>query len=179
MSAFRASARVSLLSQFHFRKNEQIRAPEVRLVTDTSQEVLPIAEALRRAREQELDLVEVAPEAKPPVCKIVSAGSYLYHLKKKEKQKAKSHKTEVKMVRFGFRTDKHDLERQANRAREFLAERHFVKASIILRGREFANQDYAKNKLKTFVEGLLPVADIEQEMRKQGNQYMVILKPRK
>ena len=132
------------------------------------------------AQEQELDLVEVSPNARPPVCKILDLGSYMYQLKKKEKkQKAHSKQTEVKMVRFGFRTDKHDLDRQANKARDFLAERHLVKASILLRGREFTNQDYAKEKLKNFVNGILDVAEIEQPMRKQGNQYIMIIKPKK
>jgi translation initiation factor IF-3 len=152
----------------------------VRLVTEEGQEVLPLAEAIRRAKEQELDLVEISASAVPPVCKIVELGSYLYQLKKKEKkQKSHSKQTEVKMIRFGFRTDKHDLERQANRVREFLGERHLVKVGVLLRGREFTNQDYAKDKLKTFIDGLLDVADIEQEMRRQGNQFMMIVRPKR
>jgi translation initiation factor IF-3 len=154
--------------------------PEVRLVTEDSQDVIPTAEALKKAQERELDLVEVSPNAKPPVCKIVDAGSYLYQLKKKErKQKSKGKAKEVKMIRFGFRTEKHDLERQAKRARDFLAERHLVKVGILLRGREFTNQEYARQKLRGFVDMLLDVADVEQEMRRQGNQYMVIVKPKK
>jgi translation initiation factor IF-3 len=149
-------------------------------VTEEGQEVVSTEEALRRAQEAELDLVEISPNAKPPVCKILDLGSYLYQLKKKEKkQKAHSKQTEVKMVRFGFRTEKHDLERQADKARQFLSERHLVKASILLRGREFTNQEYAREKLRNFVQGLMDAAEVEQEMRKQGNQYIIILKPRK
>jgi translation initiation factor IF-3 len=152
----------------------------VRLITESGQEVLPLAEALKRAQEEELDLIEVSPNAKPPVVKILDRGSYLYQLQKKEKrQKAHSKQTEVKMVRFGFRTDKHDLDRLANQARRFLEDRHLVKIAVRLRGREFTNQEYAKEKLHNFVMGLSDVADVEQEMRKQGNQYMVIVKAKK
>jgi len=151
----------------------------VRLVSGEAQEVVPIAEALRRAREQELDLIEVAPGAVPPVCKILDAGSYLYQLKKKEKQKSKSKRTEVKMIRFGFRTDTHDLERQAGRVKEFLAERHLVKIAILMRGRELANQQYARDKLQKFVNSLLEIATVEQPMRRQGNCYMVIVKAKR
>lgn len=148
-------------------------------MTSDSQDIVPLAEALRRAREQELDLIEIAPEAHPPVCKILDSGSFLYQLKKKEKQKSKSKRTEVKMIRFGFRTEKHDLDRQADRAREFLAERHLVKVAILMRGRELANQQYAREKLQRFVEGLKDAADVEQEMRRQGNSYMMIVKAKK
>lgn len=161
------------------RINEQIRTPEVRLVSGESQEVVPIAEALKRAKEAGLDLIEVAPEAKPPVCKILDSGSYLYQLKKKEKQRSKGKKTEVKMIRFGFRTDTHDLERQAARVREFLGEKHLVKVGILMRGRELANQQYARDKLQKFIDSLMDVASVEQEMRRQGNTYMMIVKARK
>ena len=162
------------------RINEQIRVPEVRLISGDAQEVVSLEEALKRAREQELDLIEVSPSAKPPVCKILDRGSYLYQQKKKErKQKAHSKQTEVKMVRFGFRTDQHDLDRLANQARGFLDDRHLVKIAVRLRGREFTNMDYAKDKLRKFVEGLSDVSDVEQEMKRQGNQFMVIVKAKK
>ncbi len=152
----------------------------MRLVTGEEQEVVPLEEAIRRAKEQELDLIEVSANATPPVCKILDRGSYLYHLKKKEKRaKAGSKQTEVKMVRFGFRTDQHDLDRLANQARGFLAERHLVKIGMRLRGRELTNQEYAREKLRKFVEGLADSADVEQPMRRQGNQYMVIVKAKK
>ncbi len=138
------------------------------------------AEALKRAQEEGFDLIEVSPKAVPPVVKIGDYGSYLYKLKKKEKQqKAHSKQTEVKAIRFGFRTDTGDLDRQAERSREFLGERHMVKVSIQLRGREFTNKDYAIQKLNKFVAGLADAADIDQPVKKQGNQYMVILRPKK
>ena len=151
----------------------------MRLVSEEAQEVLSVAEALKRAKEAGLDLIEVAPDAKPPVVKILDSGSYLYQLKKKEKQRSKSKKTEVKMIRFGYRTDTHDLERQAARVREFLGERHLVKIAILMRGRELANQQYAREKLQKFVDTLMDAAEIEQPMRRQGNSYMAIVKARK
>lgn len=147
---------------------------------EDGQEVLPLEEAIARARAQELDLIEISPNAVPPVCKILDRGSYLYQIKKKEKrQKAHSKQTEVKMVRFGFRTDTGDLDRLGGQARKFLADRHLVKISIRLQGREFTNMEYAKQKLHAFVEALSDVAEEEQPMRKQGNQFMVIVKGKK
>lgn len=141
---------------------------------------LKTADALARAREEGLDLIEVSPKAVPPVVKIGEFGHYLYQLQKKEKkQKAHSKQVEVKMLRFGFRTDKHDLDRLAERAREFLGERHLVKFSVRLRGRELANKEYAIQKLKTLVNSILDIADLEQDVRRQGDQFVMILRPKK
>ena len=162
------------------RINENIRAKEVRLLVEDDQKVVPIEEALSMAREQELDLIEISPNADPPVCKIMDRGSYLYQQKKKEKkQKAHSKQTEVKMIRFGFRTDTHDLERLAKQAKGFLADRNLVKIGVRMRGREFTNMDYAKDKLRKFVASMDEFAEIEQDIRKQGNQFMMIVKPKK
>jgi len=163
------------------RSNEQIRVPEVLLVgEDGEAKRMPTAEALALAREQELDLIEVAAKANPPVVKIGDYGSHLYQLKKKEKrQKAHSKQTEVKAIRFGFRTDVGDLDRQANRTREFLGERHMVKVSIVLRGRELSNKEYGINKLKKFVEGLADAAEVDQPIKRQGNHFIVILRPKR
>lgn len=161
--------------------NEQITAPEVLLISDDGQpERLKIAEAIARAREQEYDLIEVSPKANPPVVKIGDFGSYLYQLRKKEKrQKAHSKQSEVKTIRFGFRTDTGDIERQANRTREFLGENHLVKVSVMLRGRELTNKEYAIEKLKKFVTSLEDSAEVEQPIKRQGNQFIVILKPKR
>lgn len=147
---------------------------------DGAAEKLPIAEALRRAQESGFDLIEVSPKAVPPVVKLGDYGSFLYRLKKKEKQqKSHSKQTEVKVMRFGFRTDTGDLDRLADRSREFLAERNMVKVSVTLRGRELSNQQFAVDKLKKFILGLADVAEVDQPAKKQGNQYIVILRPKK
>lgn len=163
------------------RINEQIRVPEVLLVDDEGgTEVLATVEALQRAREEELDLIEVSPKAQPPVVKIGDFGQYLYQIKKKEKkQKAHNKQTEVKTLRFGYRTDKHDLDRLVERAKEFMAERHLVKFVVRMRGRELTNQDYAKEKLDAVVAQLEVDADVEQPVKKQGNQFIVILRAKK
>ncbi len=151
------------------------------LVADGGEaERLPTAEALKRAQEQGFDLIEVSPKAVPPVVKIGDYGSYLYQLKKKEKrQKSHSKQTEVKVIRFGFRTDTGDLDRQAARSREFLAERHMVKVTIVLRGRELSNKEYGINKLKKFVESLADASEVDQPVKRQGNHFIVILRPKK
>jgi len=161
--------------------NEQIRVPEVMLVSDDGKaEVLTAAAALERAKEQELDLIEVSPKAVPPVVKIADFGHYLYQLQKKEKkQKAHSKQVEVKMLRFGFRTEKHDLDRLADRAREFLSERHLVKFAVRLRGRELSNKDYAATKLKALIETLMDVSEIEESVKMQGNQFVAIVRPKR
>ena len=153
---------------------------QVLLISDEgAAETLTLAEALERARAQELDLIEVSPKANPPVVKIGEFGHYLYQLQKKErKQRSHSKQVEVKMLRFGFRTDKHDLERLADRAREFFQERHLVKFSVRLRGRELANKDYAIQKLKGILVSLADVSEIEQEVKRQGDQFIAVLRPK-
>lgn len=159
------------------RINEEIRAEEVLLVSDTEARKMTVAEALALAREQEYDLIEVSPKAVPPVVKIADFGQYLYQIRKKEKkQRSHSKQTEVKMLRFGYRTEKHDLERLEDRAREFFGERHLVKFVVRLRGRELSNRDYARVKLQGIVKDLEDVSEIEQEIRQIGPQFHVILR---
>lgn len=160
--------------------NEEIRVPEVLLVNDEGAEVLPVGEALRRAREQELDLIEISPKASPPVVKMGDMGQHMYQLNKKEKkQRAHNKQTEVKTLRFSFRTERHDLDRLVERAKEFLAERHLVKFVVRLRGRELSNKMYAEEKLRAVVGDMGDAAEIEQDIKKQGNQFIVILRAKK
>ncbi len=151
------------------------------LVDDAGQtRVMPTAQALALAQEAEQDLIEVSPKAVPPVVKIGDFGHYLYQLQKKEKkQKAHSKQTEVKMLRFGFRTEKHDLDRLADRAKEFLSERHLVKFAVRLRGRELSNKDFAAQKLKGLIASLMDVAEVEEQVKMQGNQFIAIVRPKK
>ena len=137
-------------------------------------------EALERAKEAGTDLIEVSPKAKPPVVKLGDLGRYLYQLQKKDrKQRAHTKQTEVKMLRLGFRTDRHDLDRLLDRAREFLGERHLVKFVIRLRGREMTNKEYAREKLRNLVAELEDVSDVEQELKPQGNQFSMIVRPKR
>lgn len=162
------------------RINEEIRAPEVLLVDEEESVRLTVEQAIARAKEQDLDLIEISPKANPPVVKITDFGRYMYQQKKKEqKQKAHNKQTEVKMLRFSFRTEKHDLDRILDRAREFLEERHLVKLVVRLRGREMTNKDYARKKLQGLVLELAEVSDIEQEVKGQGNQFTAIVRPKR
>ncbi|HCI03295.1 MAG: translation initiation factor IF-3 [Euryarchaeota archaeon] len=162
------------------RINEQIRAPRVLLVDGEDAEEMTPEEAIVRAKEQELDLIEVSPKAKPPVVKIGDFGQYLYQIKKKErKQRSHSKPTEVKTLRMSFRTDTHDIDRLKERAQEFMGERHLVKFVIQLRGRELTNKAYAKEKLLGVVKDLANVSEVEQEIKPQGNQFIVILRPKR
>jgi len=142
--------------------------------------VVNTEEALRRAQEKELDLVEVSPLSDPPVCKIMDFGNYLYSLKKKEKKAKKVvKKTETKTVRLSIRTEKHDLEVKAKRAKKFLEGRNLVKVVLIFRGREISHQDLAREKLHQFYELLEEICKIEQEPKRQGFQMTMILNPNK
>lgn len=141
---------------------------------------MPIEEALKKAQERELDLVEVAPLAKPPVCKIMDFGNYLYTLKKKEKkQRKRVKKTETKTIRMSIRTDKHDLEIKAKQARKFLEERNIIKVVVIFKGREITHQDLGILKMNEFKAMLEDISEVEQDPKKQGYQMTMILKPRK
>jgi len=162
------------------RINEEIRAPEVLLINEEESEVMSVEAALARAQEEESDLIEISPKANPPVVKITDFGRYMYQLQKKEqKQKAHNKQTEVKMLRFSFRTEKHDLDRILDRAREFLSERHLVKLVVRLRGREMTNKDYARQKLAGLVQELMDVSEVEQEVKVQGNQFTAIVRPKR
>lgn len=154
--------------------------PVVLLVGDDgSAEQLSVADAIARAKAQELDLIEVSPKATPPVVKIGDIGHYLYALQKKErKQRVNSKQSEVKMLRFGFRTEQHDLDRLADRAKEFLADRDLVKFVVRLRGRENTNKDFAAQKLRQLIDQMREVADVEQEVKLQGNQFIAVIRPK-
>ncbi|MSR86808.1 translation initiation factor IF-3 [Candidatus Peribacteria bacterium] len=163
------------------RINEQITVPEVMLVADDgATRTLTTKAALEEARALGYDLIEVSPKAVPPVVKIGEFGHFLYQLQKKErKQRSHSKQVEVKMLRIGYRTEKHDIDRLVGRAREFFEERHLVKFNMRLRGRELGNKEYGINKLKGIVEALKDVGDVEQEIKRQGDQFTVILKPKR
>lgn len=129
--------------------------------------VLDTYKALQMARERGLDLVEIAPTARPPVCKITEFGKYKYQQAKKEqKQKAKQKKVEIKGIRIGLSTSPHDLEHKAKQTEEFLTKGNKVRIEIKLRGREKAHQDLAREKLNNFLK-LIPVEHkIEEEPKK-------------
>jgi len=162
------------------RINRHIRVPQVRLVgPDGSQfGIVPIEEALRRAEEAQLDLVEVAPTAQPPVCRILDYGKFKYQQHKKEAEaRRKQTTTTVKELRLGYRTDVGDLERQIQKAREFLAAGDRVKFALRFRGREMAYQNLGREKLMKVCEALKEVANVEGTARMEGRLMGVVLAP--
>jgi len=161
------------------RHNQEIRALKVLLIDgDEKVGIVPTEEAIKRAQEKGLDLIEVAPLASPPVCKIMDYGNYLYGLKKKTKKAKRVKKTETKTIRLSIRTDKHDLEIKAKQARKFIEERNLIKVVLIFRGREVTHVDLASQKINEFYKLVEDVAIIEQEPRKQGLQMVMMLNPK-
>lgn len=138
---------------------------------------MPTERALAKARELEVDLVEVSPNANPPVCKLMDFGKYLYNQKKQE-QKARnaSKQNEIKGIRLSPRIDKHDLEVKAKRANGFLEKKHPIKLELRFRGREMAHQDIGQAKIQEFLDMLI-WGEAEEKPRKQGRQIFVIIKP--
>jgi translation initiation factor IF-3 len=163
------------------RINEQIRAPQVRVVDPQGKHgIYDRDEALRMAREQDLDLVEIAPGASPPVCKIMDYGKYRYEQQKKEKeQRKKSHTVEMKEIRFGPHTDKHDFDFKTKHARTFLEQGHKVRAYVQFRGRNIIYKDHGMDILRRFIEELSDLAKIDQAPRMEGRRMTTILAPLK
>ena len=134
------------------------------------------AKALNLAQEKGLDLIEIVPQVRPPVCRIMDYGKYQYQQSRKEKdQRSKQKKTEIKGVRIGLRTGQHDLEIKAKQTEKFLNKGHRVKIEIILRGREKAHPELAKEKLSQFIE-LIPLEiKVEQEAKKQPRGLNMVI----
>lgn len=130
--------------------------------------ILPTAQGVALARQQGLDLIEIVPNAQPPVCKILDFGKHLYQTAKEEhKKKAHSHAVEVRGVRLGVRISRHDMEVKAEKAKQFLEGGDKVKVDFVLRGREKAHPEFAKTKLKEFLD-ILPIPiKVEQEPKRQ------------
>ena len=160
--------------------NRRIRAPQVRLVGGDGQQIgiVSIEDALRRAEEAHLDLVEVAPNANPPVCRLLDYGKFKYQEHKKEVEARKKQSvTTVKELRLGYRTDTHDIGRQIERAREFLMAGDRVKIILRFRGREMEYQDLGRKKLITVCEALKDIGQVEGNPKMEGRMMGVILAP--
>lgn len=160
--------------------NEQIRAFQIRVIDEAGNQLglMTPAEALEIAREQDLDLVEIAPMAKPPVCKVMDYGKFQYQQSKQDSvNKAKQEKIDIKGIRIGVRTDDHDLEFKRKNAEKFLTKGDKVKIDIVLRGREKAHQDLARTNLENFLKLITVPYKVEQEIKRFPNGYNVILAP--
>jgi len=161
--------------------NERIYAKTVRVVGDDIEAgVYSIAEALKMAKELELDLVEIAPNIDPPVCKIVDYGKFLYEQKKKAKEvKAKASKIVIKDIRFGPHTDDHDFNFKKNHAIKFLQEGCKVKAFVFFRGREIVFKEQGEILLLRFANELEEFGKPEQLPVLEGKRMQMVIGPRK
>lgn len=160
--------------------NDEIKVPNVRLIDEEGTQVgiVKIQDALFKARKAEKDLVLIAPEANPPVCKILDWGKELYRLKKAAKAaKANSTKIEIKEIQLRPVIDDHDLEIKINRAKKFLSEGKKVRFSMRLRGREMAHKELGMEKMIQVVEMLVDSAEMEKDPAFTGNMIFMVASP--
>ena len=158
--------------------NEQIRDKEVRLIGENGEQlgIMSSKEAQKLAREAELDLVKIAPMAKPPVCKIIDYGKYRYEQARKEKEAKKKQKViEIKEVRLSPNIEENDLNTKVNQARKFLSKGAKVKVSLRFRGREMAHKDVGKEILNSFFEQLEDVASVDKPAKMEGRSMVMFL----
>ena len=158
--------------------NEQIRDREIRLIGEDGEQlgIMSAREAMKIAQEAELDLVKIAPAAKPPVCKIIDYGKYKYEQARKEKEAKKKQKTvEVKEVRLSPNIDTNDLNTKINNAKKFISKGNKVKVTLRFRGREMAHVQQSKHILDDFAETLADVAVVEKPAKMEGRAMSMVL----
>ena len=163
-----------------YRVNEQIRVREVRVVSEGGSEVMPTRKALDLARQAGEDLVEISPNAQPPVCRIIDYSKFLYQQKKRQKEmKQKQVKQEVKEIRFGPQTDDHDYQFKLKHAIEFLEEGNKVRAYVFFRGRSILFKEQGEVLLLRFANDLEEYGKVEQLPRLEGKKMFLFLAPKK
>ena len=158
--------------------NEQIRDREIRLIGEDGEQlgIMSAREAMKIAQEAELDLVKIAPAAKPPVCKIIDYGKYKYEQARKEKEAKKKQKTvEVKEVRLSPNIDTNDLNTKINNAKKFISKGNKVKVTLRFRGREMAHVQQSKHILDDFAETLADVAVVEKPAKMEGRAMSMVV----
>ena len=163
-----------------YRVNEQIRVREVRVVGDDGSTVMPTRQALDIARDKGVDLVEISPNAQPPVCRVIDYSKFLYQQKKRAKElKAKQVKQEVKEIRFGPQTDDHDYNFKLKHAKEFLEEGNKVRAFVFFRGRSILFKEQGEVLLLRFANDLEEYGKVEQMPALEGKKMFLYLSPKK
>ena len=158
--------------------NEQIRDKEIRLIGEDGEQlgIMSTREAMKLAAEAELDLVKIAPTAKPPVCKIIDYGKYKYELTRKEKEAKKKQKTvDVKEVRLSPNIDTNDLNTKVNNAKKFIQKGNKVKVTLRFRGREMAHMQTSKHILDDFADMLKDIAVVEKPTKLEGRSISMVL----
>jgi len=161
--------------------NEKITAREIRLLIEGSEPiVISTSEAMKMAEEQDVDLVEISPNATPPVCKLMDYRKFLYNQKRKEKElKAKQSKVELKEIRFGPNTDEHDFNFKLAHARKFLEQGNKLKAYVFFRGRTIVFKDRGEILLLKFVTELEDIGTVEQLPKLEGKRMIIMINPKK
>ena len=167
--------------KFQYRVNGQIRAREVRIVGDDVESVvMPTSKALQMAEQKGLDLVEISPNAQPPVCRMIDYSKFLYQQKKRQKElKAKQVKVEVKEIRFGPKTDEHDYNFKLKHAKEFLSDGDKVKAYVFFRGRSILFKEQGEVLLLRFANDLEEYGKVEQMPVLEGKRMIIFIAPKK
>ena len=161
--------------------NEQIRDREIRVIdSDGSQlGIMPSKKAMELAEQKNLDLVKIAPQATPPVCKIIDYGKYRFEQSKREKEQRKNQRVvEIKEVRLSLNIDTHDFETKKNHALRFIAEGNKVKASIRFRGREMGHPELGQAIMRRFAESMAEVANVEKPPKLEGRTMLMFLAPK-
>jgi len=165
-----------------YRVNRQIRAREVRVIDENGQNlgIMPIKEALALAEEKGLDLIEIAPTAKPPVCKLGDFGKFKYEMKKKAKEaKKKQKQIEVKELKMRVSIEEHDYQVKLKQLKEFLEEGNKVKLRIIFRGRENLRPELGEKLLQRFVKDVEDLGFLEKKPSKEGRFMIAVFAPKK
>jgi len=164
------------------RINDQIRVNKVRLISETGEQVgvVSLAEAIAKAESVGLDLVEISPNAQPPVCKIMDFGQYHYQKERKMRDsRKKQHVVQTKEVKFGPNTEDHDFQFKKNNAMKFLKQHHKVKFTVRFRGRQLAHKDLGFKLLERLIKEIKPFVDVEGSPKNEGRTIYVIVSPKK
>lgn len=162
------------------RINKEIRAPQVRLIGKDGKQigVVSSTEALAQARQDGLDLVEISPNANPPVCKVIDYGKFRYQMTKKERESKKAqHQAKLKEVKVKPNIDEHDLKVKIKRAREFIEKGNKVRVTCMFRGREMAHPELGQKVCQRIVEDLSDIAQTESPPKQMGRNYSLVLAP--
>lgn len=164
----------------HYNINRQIKAREIRVVSEEGSSVMLTSKAIALAEQRGEDLVEISPNANPPVCKIIDYSKFLYQIKKRQKEiKAKQVKIDVKEIRFGPQTDEHDYDFKLKHAREFLEEGNKVKAYVFFKGRSIVFKEQGEVLLLRFANDLEEVGKVESMPELLGKRMTMFLAPKK
>ena len=160
------------------RLNDEITADEIRLISEKGEQlgIVSLEAALEQTRESGLDLIEIAPNGRPPVCKMVDYGKLKYEKKKKQQQsKKKQHVIKIKEIRLSPRIEEHDLMNKLNQGRKFLSNGAKLKVTLMFRGRELSRIDLGRNVMERVLEELADIAEVEKNIPLEGRRMSIIL----